>query len=71
MKFKNILKCYCILIVSFIAIQLDLMLLSTKELTEENGQMRDRDREMKLTVELHEKEKKMALNRSEVQSKVC
>ena len=46
------------------------MLMSTKELTEENSRMRDRDREMKLTVELHEKEKKMALNRSEMQSKV-
>lgn len=46
------------------------MLVSTKELTEENSRIRERDREMKLTVELHEKEKKMALNRSEMQSKV-
>ncbi|XP_034238863.1 cilia- and flagella-associated protein 157 [Thrips palmi] len=50
--------------------ELDLMLVSTKELTEENSRMREKDREMKLTVELHEKEKKMALNRSEMQSKL-
>jgi len=50
--------------------QLDLMLVSTKELTEENSRIRERDREMKLTVQLHEKEKKMALNKSEMQSKV-
>lgn len=47
------------------------MLISTKELTEENDCMRERDRELRLTVQLHEKEKKMALNKSEMQSKVC
>ncbi|KAE8751025.1 hypothetical protein FOCC_FOCC002110 [Frankliniella occidentalis] len=50
--------------------ELDLMLASTKELTDENDKMRERDRELRLNVELHEKEKKMALNRSEMQSKL-
>lgn len=46
------------------------MLASTKELTDENDQMRERDRDLRLAVELHEKEKKMALNKSDMQSKV-
>lgn len=46
------------------------MLASTKELTDENDLMRERDRDLRLVVELHEKEKKMALNKSDMQSKV-
>jgi len=46
------------------------MMAATRELTEENEKMRTKDRDLALSVELHEKEKTMAIKRSEAQKRV-